>query len=58
MNDKIEFVKLLTEVTKLQLMCFEADSAGKLYKSQKDFIKKNLNFIGDKMQELEKELGL
>lgn len=58
MNDKIEFVKLLTEVTKLQLMYFEADSADKLYKSQKDFIKKNLNFIGDKMQELEKELGL
>lgn len=58
MNNKMEYVKMLIELTKLQLMYFEADSADKLYKSQKDFIKENLQCIGDKMQELEKELEL
>ena len=58
MNDKMEYTKLLIELTKLQLMYFEADSGDKLYKSQNDFIKKNIMVIGEKMQEIEKELGL
>lgn len=58
MNNKMEYVNSLIEFTKVQLMYFEADSSGKLYKSQKDFIKENLEFIGDKLQEIEKELEL
>lgn len=58
MNNKIEYLKLLTEFTKLELMYFVADSGDKLYKSQKDIIKENLEFIGEKVQQIGKELEL